>query len=156
MASLLLLQKQSSTKISDAFKKSLIKPRASSTLLSKNSPEPLNSIHKDMSHLYELKLKNSNSNLNLNLNSNHFNLHPVTKPHLLKMYVTVDTKWVTKLRQLMMNTFSNAVSSIRIEPINHAKKMKVCLCFDGLVEDKLMVSIMRTLPSAEFGRITFA
>lgn len=72
------------------------------------------------------------------------------------MYITIDTKWVTTLRQLIMNTFNDVVSSIRIEPVNHAKRMKVCLCFTGPVEDRLMASIMRTLPSAEFGRITVA
>lgn len=74
--------------------------------------------------------------------------------HDVKIVIIVDTKWVTALRQVIVKTFADIVSLIRIEPIDHAKKMKVCLHFDHTVEDNLMTTIMRNLPSAEFGRIT--
>lgn len=72
------------------------------------------------------------------------------------LYVTIDTQLVTALRRMVMHSFSNIVSSISIQPVSHARKMKVCLRFSKAVEDSLMTTIMRTLPSAEFGRITLA
>src|SRR5450830_220138 len=72
----------------------------------------------------------------------------------LNMYLTIDTKNVTLLRGLVMNTFSEIVSFMKIEPVDHARKMKVCLCLLKPVEAHLMSAIMRTLPSAEFGRFT--
>lgn len=90
------------------------------------------------------------------IKSNHFNMHTDNEQLCLKIYVTVDTKWVATLRQLIIKTFSGIVSLIRIEPIDHQKRMKVCLYFHGAFEDSLMTAIMRNLPSAEFGRITSA
>lgn len=72
----------------------------------------------------------------------------------LNIYITVETQFFTQFRQLMMSSFKDYISFIRIEPVDHARKMKVCLCFDGKIEDKLMTLVMRSLPSAEFGRIT--
>jgi len=72
----------------------------------------------------------------------------------LNMYLTIDTKNVTLLRSLIMNTFAEIVSFMKIEPVDHARKMKVCLCLLKPVEAHLMSAIMRTLPSAEFGRFT--
>ncbi len=72
------------------------------------------------------------------------------------LYVTIDTELVAALRRMVMHSFSHIVSSISIQPVSHARKMKVCLRFSKAVEDTLMTSIMRTLPSAEFGRITLA
>jgi hypothetical protein len=70
------------------------------------------------------------------------------------MYLTIDTKNVTLLRSLIMNTFAEIVSFMKIEPVDHARKMKVSLCLLKPVEAHLMSAIMRTLPSAEFGRFT--
>jgi hypothetical protein len=70
------------------------------------------------------------------------------------MYLTIDTHNVTLLRNLIMNTFCEIVSFMKIEPIDHARKMRVCLCLLKPVEAHLMSAIMRTLPSAEFGRFT--
>ena len=73
-----------------------------------------------------------------------------------RMYLTVDTENVTLLRHLVIHAFHGVVAFMKIEPIDHAKKMKVCLCLLKPVEDQLMSSIMKTLPSAEFGRFSSA
>ncbi len=70
----------------------------------------------------------------------------------LNMYLTIDTKNVTLLRSLIMNAFAEIVSFMKIEPVDHARKMKVCLCLLKPVETHVMSAIMRSLPSAEFGR----
>ena len=72
----------------------------------------------------------------------------------LNMYLTIDTKNVTLLRSLIMNAFAEFVSFMKIEPVDHARKVKVCLCLLKPVESHLMSAIMHTLPSAEFGRFT--
>lgn len=71
----------------------------------------------------------------------------------LNMYLTIDTKNVTLLRSLIMNAFAEIVSFMKIQPVDHARKMKVCLCLLKPVETHVMSAIMRSLPSAEFGRV---
>lgn len=70
------------------------------------------------------------------------------------MHLTISAESVTSLRRIVIGTFGETVSFIRIQSIDHATKMKVCLCLTGPIANHVMEAIMHALPSAEFGRIS--
>ncbi len=70
------------------------------------------------------------------------------------MHITIDASCVTQLRHLVMDTCGDLLAFMRIQPFAHATKMKVWLCLSKSVADLIMDAVMRSLPSAEFGRIT--
>jgi hypothetical protein len=72
----------------------------------------------------------------------------------LTMYITIGAESVTTLRRIVIGMFGEMVAFMRIQSIDHARKMKVCLCLTAPIADRVMAAIMHTLPSAEFGRIT--
>ncbi|HEY8100343.1 MAG TPA: hypothetical protein VIF82_06285 [Burkholderiaceae bacterium] len=74
----------------------------------------------------------------------------------LMMHITIDANCVTQLRHLVMSTCGELVEFMRIQPIAHAKKMKVWLSLSKAAVALIMEAVMRSLPSAEFGRITHA
>lgn len=84
----------------------------------------------------------------------------VAAPHSLSaeqgfmMHITIDASCVTQLRRLAMGTCGDLVAFMRIQPIAHATKMKVWLRLSELGIGLIMDAVMRSLPSAEFGRIT--
>lgn len=75
-----------------------------------------------------------------------------TRPSFL-MHITVDTECVTELRRLVMRTCGSMLSFMRIEPVDHAERMKVWLCVPEPALRLTMDAVMRLLPAAEFGRI---
>lgn len=86
---------------------------------------------------------------------------PITLPSRLRqprrptflMHITVDTARVTDLRRLVMHTCGGMLSFMRIEPVDHAARMKVWLCVPEPALRLTMDAVMRLLPAAEFGRI---
>lgn len=72
------------------------------------------------------------------------------------MHITVATDKVTELRQLVIGTCGGALSFMRIEPVDHASRMKVWLCIPEPAIRQMMDAVMRLLPAAEFGRIRHA
>lgn len=70
------------------------------------------------------------------------------------MLVTIKADSVADLRHLVMRTCGELIVFIKTQPIAHATKMKVWLCLSEAATDKVMDAVMRSLPSAEFGRIT--
>ncbi len=140
MNSLHMLKNRSNHHINNVFKSTLVKVQTATLLTHPAIKLDSSNIHSDA--------------LPQHLKASHHQNPIRAITQRLNIYITVETQWFTQFRQLMMNNFKDYISFIRIEPINHARKMKVCLCFDGKIEDKLMTSIMRSLPSAEFGRIT--
>lgn len=72
------------------------------------------------------------------------------------MDITIDASFVTQLRHLVIGTCGDLVEFMRIQPLAHATKMKVWLCLSKPAIDLIMNAVMRSLPSAEFGRITHA
>jgi hypothetical protein len=74
----------------------------------------------------------------------------------LMMAITIDSRFVTQLRQLVMGTCGELVTFIRTQPLGHTTKVKVWLCVSNAAVDLIMDAVMRSLPSAEFGRITRA
>lgn len=70
------------------------------------------------------------------------------------MLVTIKADSVADLRHLVMRTCGELIVFIKTQPIAHATKMKVWLCLSESATDKVMDAVMRSLPSAEFGRIT--
>jgi hypothetical protein len=69
------------------------------------------------------------------------------------MHITVDTGRITELRRLVMHTCGSMLSFMRIEPVDHAERMKVWLCLPEPAIRLTMDAVMRLLPAAEFGRI---
>ncbi|MGZ3159600.1 MAG: hypothetical protein ACXU7H_10980 [Burkholderiaceae bacterium] len=82
--------------------------------------------------------------------------HQKTAEPGLMMHITIDASCVTQLRHLIMGTCGELVEFMRIQPIAHAKKMKVWLCLSKAAVALIMDAVMRCLPNAEFGRITRA
>lgn len=76
------------------------------------------------------------------------------KDHECLMLVTIKSDSVADLRHLVMRTCGGLIVFIKTQPIAHATKMKVWLCLNGSAADLVMDAVMRSLPSAEFGRIT--
>lgn len=72
------------------------------------------------------------------------------------MLVTINADSLSELRRLVMHICGRLLVFIRTQPILHARKMKVWLCLNAPATDLVMDAVMRTLPSAEFGRITYA
>lgn len=140
MNSLRLLKNRSYYSIENVFKNRL--PKSQTNLAFPHATTELNNAY---IHREQLKQRNT-------LAHHHNSIEAITKR--LNIYITVDTQWFTSFRQLIISHFGKYIFYIRTEPIEHARKMKVCLCFDGQIEDKLMTSIMRNLPSAQFGRIS--
>lgn len=140
MNSLRLLKNRSYYNIENVFKSTLAKSKTNLLTIEPTAKQ-------DNSNIHKAAFKSR-----VTIPHHHSNTETITKR--LNIYITVDTQWFTGFRQLMMSNFKEYVFYIRTEPIEHARKMKVYLCFDGQVEDKLMTSIMRNLPSAQFGRIS--
>ncbi|MFM9436838.1 hypothetical protein ACFDR9_003924 [Janthinobacterium sp. CG_23.3] len=69
------------------------------------------------------------------------------------MHVTVDTGRLTELRRLVAHTCGGMLSFMRVEPVEHAERMKVWLCLPEPAIRLAMDAVMRLLPAAEFGRI---
>lgn len=77
-----------------------------------------------------------------------------TQPHAsFLMHITVATERVTELRQLVVGACGSRLSFMRIEPVDHAARMKVWLCVPAAAVGQVMDAVMRRLPAAEFGRI---
>ncbi|MGZ3237236.1 MAG: hypothetical protein ACXU8A_07665 [Burkholderiaceae bacterium] len=87
--------------------------------------------------------------------ANAASLHKSAEPGLM-MHIMIDASCVTQLRHLVMGTCGELVEFMRIQPIAHAQKMKVWLCLSKSAVALIMAAVMRSLPSAEFGRITHA
>jgi len=68
------------------------------------------------------------------------------------MHITIDAANATLLRQLAVSVCGDDLSSIRVQPTSHAKRMNVWLCLKAEALDAVMTTIMRTLPCAQFGR----
>ena len=83
---------------------------------------------------------------------------PQTDTHLHEctMQLTINADCINELRQLMMRTCGRLLVFIRTQPVAHAQKMKVWLCLNAPASDLVMDAVMRALPSAEFGRVTYA
>ncbi|HAT30985.1 MAG TPA: hypothetical protein DCW29_09100 [Janthinobacterium sp.] len=63
------------------------------------------------------------------------------------MHITVDTARVTDLRTLVVNTCGGMLSFMRIEPVDHAERMKVWLCVAEPALRLTMDAVMRLLPA---------
>ncbi len=72
------------------------------------------------------------------------------------MLLTISADCVAELRHLVMRTCGEWIVFMRTQPIAHASKMKVWLCLSNPATELVMNAVMRALPSAEFGKITYA
>ena len=70
------------------------------------------------------------------------------------MCITVDAASVAELRRVIVSTCGDLMVYMRVKPVEHASKMKFWLCLSKASVDAVIGNIMRTLPQAEFGRIT--
>jgi hypothetical protein len=80
--------------------------------------------------------------------------NPLSTQKQFMMRITVDAASVTELRHIIVSTCGDPVLYMRVEPVDHATKMKVWLCLRKASIDSIIDNIMRALPQAEFGRIS--
>lgn len=72
----------------------------------------------------------------------------------IMMRITVDVASVSELRKIIVSTCGNLIVYLRIQPVEHARKMQFWLCLSKAATGSIIDNIMRVLPQAEFGRIT--
>ncbi|WP_395826624.1 hypothetical protein [Collimonas sp.] len=70
------------------------------------------------------------------------------------MCVTVEMSSVSELRRVIVSTCGELLVYMRIKPLDHATKMKFWLCLSKTAVDAVIGNILRSLPQAEFGRIS--
>jgi hypothetical protein len=78
----------------------------------------------------------------------------VANKHQCLMLLTIGIDYVTQCRQLLMKTCGDGIVFIRTQPVARAAKIKVWLGVSDAFTGQVMDTVMRALPSAEFGRIT--
>ena len=74
--------------------------------------------------------------------------------HGLMLPITIDASMVTPLRRAVVGACGEMLSFLRIQPVAHSDRVKVWLCLPNSAMHVAMAAVMRTLPAAEFGRIT--
>ena len=72
------------------------------------------------------------------------------------LHLTVDTCALSEFRRIVAQTCGNLLSFMRIQPVDHARRMQVWLSIPEPTIRTLMDAMMRALPAAEFGRISKA
>jgi hypothetical protein len=73
---------------------------------------------------------------------------------IFTMHITIASESMATLRHAVTESFGGMVAFMRIQSIDHAKKMKISLCLTAPIVSGVMEAIMHALPCAEFGRIT--
>lgn len=76
----------------------------------------------------------------------------VPSPTLL-LQITVDAARMLDLRRLVVRHCGSMLSFMRMQPIEHATRMVVWLRMTEPAMHALMDAVMRSLPSAQFGRV---
>lgn len=76
--------------------------------------------------------------------------------HECLMLITISADSISEFRHLVMCTCGACLVFIRTQPVARVNKMKVWLCLSNPASELVMDAVMRTLPSAEFGKITYA
>jgi len=67
------------------------------------------------------------------------------------IHITVDRADVTRLRQVVMQSCGQCVGLMRLSPLDHARRMRLCLCVQASAMNTMMDAVMSALPQAEFG-----
>ncbi|WP_051516653.1 hypothetical protein [Herbaspirillum sp. RV1423] len=67
------------------------------------------------------------------------------------MHITVESSDVTRLRHVVMESCGYCVCFMRMSPLDHARKMQLCLCVQAEAVPIVMDAVMWALPQAEFG-----
>ncbi len=75
-------------------------------------------------------------------------------PRSCLMQLTVDVGALSDLRALVMRTCGDTMEFMRIEVCDHGARAKVWLCLSRARTGPVMEAVMRSLPGAEFGRMT--
>jgi hypothetical protein len=68
--------------------------------------------------------------------------------------ITVDTGIVTLLRRVVMGACGERVDIMRVQSVVHSNKMRLWIGLQNSAVSTAMEAVMRTLPHAEFGRVT--
>ncbi|EJL92830.1 hypothetical protein PMI16_00982 [Herbaspirillum sp. CF444] len=66
------------------------------------------------------------------------------------MQITVEREDVTRLRQVVMQSCGHCVCFMRMSPLDHARRMQLCLCVEAGAVPMVMDAVMWALPQAEF------
>jgi hypothetical protein len=70
------------------------------------------------------------------------------------MPIKVDAGLVTSLQQAVNGACGGVVRFLSVQPVIRSNSMKVWLAITRPAIERVMTTVMRTLPAAEFGRIT--
>lgn len=80
-------------------------------------------------------------------------LLPSATPRAATLQVTIDIGNANALLRLLSAAPGTPVRPRHIEPLDHARRMRLSLCLDSAQAQRLIGAIVRRLPSAEIGRI---
>ena len=70
------------------------------------------------------------------------------------MPIKVDAGLVTPLQQAVNGACGGVVRFLSVQPVVRSNSVKVWLAMTRPAIERVMTAVMRTLPAAEFGRIT--
>ena len=70
------------------------------------------------------------------------------------MHIKVDAGLVTRLQQAVIGACGGLVRFLRIQSVVCSNSVKVWFAMTRPAIELVMTAVMRTLPAAEFGRIT--
>jgi hypothetical protein len=69
------------------------------------------------------------------------------------MLITVETDRVIELRRLVARACGNRLSFMRMQPIDHARRMQVWLRVSEPGVQRVIDAVTRALPAAQLGRV---
>ena len=64
--------------------------------------------------------------------------------------ITVACADVARLRHVVMLHCGECISFMRVLPLDHARRMRLCLCLEAQAINTLMEAVMGAMPQAEF------
>lgn len=84
---------------------------------------------------------------------------PVRRPgaavQRVMLSITVDAGVVASLRRVVMSACGEFVEIMRVQPVVRSNDMRVSIGLHSSAVSHAMDAVMRILPRAEFGRITY-
>ena len=86
-----------------------------------------------------------------------FNVKPYLNKKIEKkviIRVVVDEQYAELLRRTVISTFGNCIDFIKVQPLAHTHSVKMWFDVTLSVVERVMNTIMRILPAAEFGPYT--
>ena len=71
--------------------------------------------------------------------------------HARTLNITVACADATRLREVVMQSAGQSIGLMRLLPLDHARRMQLCLSLPAAAMGTVMHAVMSALPQAEFG-----